>query len=255
MPCVCLSNTITRWKTLKAEKPHHVNFWSRLWRRLFRSTKPAARPPQTFAPLRARSDDGFIYEPYLQISHVRPRLCAEFQDRSQASATPLSDIIATLTNPQPQVAQNVPDQTAPSTPAQATSATPTQATPTASTQRAFYIPQPLPLSEHPTRADLINAESRLGSTIFGPIPVGHRREFFHDHNNIWIWYEDWLDQAAQTHRMTVRYEVRTSGVFKKVAAGRYLKLEGDELENFRKATHAYLKIIKTQLYQPNILTF
>lgn len=231
MPCVCLSNTITRWKTLRAEKSHHVNFWSRLWRRLFRPTKPAARPPQTFAPLRTRSDDGFIYEPYLQISHARPRLCAEFQDRSQASATPLSDIIATLTNPQPQVAQND------------------------STQPAFYIPQPLPLSEHPTRADLINAESRLGSTIFGPIPVGHRREFFHDHNNIWIWYEDWLDQAAQTHRMTVRYEVRTSGVFKKVAAGRYLKLEGDELENFRKATHAYLKIIKTQLYQPNILTF
>lgn len=231
MPCVCLSNTVTRWKTLKAEKSHHVNFWSRLWRRLFRPTKPAARPPQTFSPLRAHSDDGFIYEPYLQISHSRPRLCAEFQDRSQASATPLSDIIATLTNPQPQVAQND------------------------SAQPAFYVPQPLPLSEHPTRADLINAESRLGSTIFGPIPVGHRREFFHDHNNIWIWYEDWLDQAAQTHRMTVRYEVRTSGVFKKVAAGRYLKLEGDELENFRKATHAYLKIIKTQLYQPNILTF
>lgn len=100
-----------------------------------------------------------------------------------------------------------------------------------------------------TRADLINAESRLGSAIFGPIPAGHRREFFHDRQNIWIWHEDWQDQAEQSHQMTVRYEVRTSGVYKKVAAGKYLRLEGDELENFRQATHAYLYMVKKYLYK------
>lgn len=102
---------------------------------------------------------------------------------------------------------------------------------------------------HLTRADLINAESRLGSTIFGPIPAGHRREFFHDRNNVWIWHEDWSDGQNNPHQMTVRYEVRTTGVYKKVAQGKYLKLEGDELENFRKATHAYLYVIKKNLYQ------
>lgn len=99
-----------------------------------------------------------------------------------------------------------------------------------------------------TRADLINAESRFGSTIFGPIPDGHRREFFHDQKNIWIWHEDWTDQQNKSHQITVRYEVRTSGVYKKIAAGEYFKLEGDELENFRKATHAYLFVIKKHLY-------
>lgn len=99
-----------------------------------------------------------------------------------------------------------------------------------------------------TRADLINAESRLGSTIFGPIPAGHRREFFHDQKNIWIWHEDWYDGQHNPHQMTVRYEVRTSGIYKKVATGKYLKLEGDELDNFRKATHAYLYVIKKNLY-------
>ncbi len=99
-----------------------------------------------------------------------------------------------------------------------------------------------------TRADLINAESRLGSTIFGPIPEGHRREFFHDRENIWIWHEDWTDERHHSHELTVRYEVRISGVYKKVSAGKYFKLEGDELENFRQATHAYLHVIKKHLY-------
>lgn len=100
-----------------------------------------------------------------------------------------------------------------------------------------------------THADLINAESRLGSTIFGPIPAGHRREFFHDRQGIWIWHEDWQDAAANERELTVRYEVRKSGVYKKISAGNYFKLEGGELENFRRAAHAYLKVIKTYLYK------
>ncbi len=99
-----------------------------------------------------------------------------------------------------------------------------------------------------TRADLINAESRLGSKIFGPVPEGHHREFFHDRQNIWIWHEGWSDQAGHDRQLTVRYEVRPSGVFKKIAAGKYLKLEGAELDNFRRATHAYLRLIKQHLY-------
>lgn len=105
-----------------------------------------------------------------------------------------------------------------------------------------------PKSGKLSRLDLINAESRLGSAIFGPIPEGHRREFFHDQQNIWIWYEDWQDQSHNSHQMTVRYEVRQSGIYKKVSAGKYFKLEGDELDNFRKATHAYLYMVKKYLY-------
>lgn len=105
------------------------------------------------------------------------------------------------------------------------------------------------MRHRPTRAELINAESRLGSTIFGPIPAGHRREFFHDQHNVWIWHEDWRDAHHHEHVMTVRYEVRPSGVYKKLSAGRYVKLVGQELENFRQATHVYLYLIKQQLYR------
>lgn len=109
-------------------------------------------------------------------------------------------------------------------------------------------PNPLPIRYRPSREQLINAESRLGSTLFGPIPDGHRREFFHDRDNIWIWHESWTDSEHHARQLTVRYEARPSGVYKKVAAGKYFKLEGDELENFRKATRAYLRLIKRQLY-------
>lgn len=114
---------------------------------------------------------------------------------------------------------------------------------------ALSLPLSFNFATKPSRADLINAESRLGSSIFGPIPAGHRREFFHDRKNVWIWHEDWQDAAQQPRQLTVRYEVRTSGVYKKVAAGKYLKLEGDELSNFRRATRAYLYLVKKYLYQ------
>lgn len=112
----------------------------------------------------------------------------------------------------------------------------------------LHSPKIAKITNKPSRANLINIESRLGSTIFGPIPEGHRREFFHDQNNVWIWHEDWVDRQQNTHQMTVRYEVRSSGVYKKISTGKYFKLEGDELENFRKATHVYLYMIKRYLY-------
>lgn len=105
-----------------------------------------------------------------------------------------------------------------------------------------------PLSSSPTLSDKINAESRLGSLVFGPVPEGHQREFFHDRDNVWIWYESWEDEEGVTHEQTVRYEVRPSGVFKKLAAGQYSQIQGGELENFRRATHTYLALIKRHLY-------
>lgn len=103
-------------------------------------------------------------------------------------------------------------------------------------------------SRRPSRAELINAESSLGRTLFGPIPTGHRREFFHDRGNVWIWHEGWAEPGREPHQMTIRYEVRPTGVFKKLSAGSYVALEGIELENFRRAAHAYLYLIKRNLY-------
>lgn len=96
--------------------------------------------------------------------------------------------------------------------------------------------------------DLINAESALGRTIFGPIPSGHQREFFEYRKNIWIWYESFTKPSGGLQEMTIRYEVRPSGVYKRPGNGTYRKIQGVELDNFRKAAQAYLGLIKKKLY-------
>ena len=77
-----------------------------------------------------------------------------------------------------------------------------------------------PLFKNPTvkrptimRDDLINAESELGRTIFGPVPVGHQREFFQYTKNVWMWHENWTD-LGKRYEITIRYEVRKDGVYK-----------------------------------------
>ena len=99
-----------------------------------------------------------------------------------------------------------------------------------------------------TYDDLINAEAELGRTIFGPIPNGHEREFFEAKKNVWIWHESYLDDSGILKEITVRYEVRPAGVYKKSAKGKYKKLAGDELDNFRKAAKVYLNLVKSKLY-------
>ena len=112
---------------------------------------------------------------------------------------------------------------------------------------AFLAPKTSTKSQL-TKTDLINAESALGRTIFGPIPAGHQREFFSLKKNVWIWHENWNDQFGKLNEMTVRYEVRPTGVFKRINKSDYRKIEGEELKNFRQATHIYLDLVKTNLY-------
>ena len=96
--------------------------------------------------------------------------------------------------------------------------------------------------------ELMNAESKLGSTLFGPIPDGHQREFFAFKKNVWIWYERWSGQDGTLQELTIRYEVKPAGIFKRAGNGNYEKIHGAELENFRRAVHSYLQLVKTKLY-------
>lgn len=101
--------------------------------------------------------------------------------------------------------------------------------------------------EHYNDDEYINAESAYGRTLFGPIPAGHQREFFRDKKNIWIWHENWVE-FDQKREITIRYEVRPDGVYKKPLGHGYTRIDGEELENFRKALRAYLQLIKQNLY-------
>ena len=106
----------------------------------------------------------------------------------------------------------------------------------------------IPYSNKLSYDELINAESALGRTLFGPIPTGHQREFFKSKDNVWIWHENWTDEIGNLQNMTIRYEVRPEGVYKKIADSGYVKIEGEELNNFRQAAKNYLELVKTKLY-------
>ena len=99
-----------------------------------------------------------------------------------------------------------------------------------------------------TYEELINAESALGRTLFGPVPEGCRREFFESKPNVWIWHESFVNSLGRMEEMTIRYEVRPTGVYKKPTGGTYERLEGVELDNFRRAARGYLNLVKTKLY-------
>ncbi len=98
-----------------------------------------------------------------------------------------------------------------------------------------------------TEADLINAESKLGATLFGKIPEGHRREFFRYRHNVWVYHESWTENGKKMET-TITYMVRENGVYKCPLGSEYIKITGKELENFKRATIEYLKLIKQKLY-------
>jgi hypothetical protein len=87
--------------------------------------------------------------------------------------------------------------------------------------------------------NLIRREAKIGGKLFGPIPAGHRREFFCLNEHTWVWYEEWTDANRQKQSKTTRYDVRPNGVIK-VQDGhpsQYVELE--EARNLYQAVELY----------------
>lgn len=99
-----------------------------------------------------------------------------------------------------------------------------------------------------TERELLKLESEIGSTLFGPVPQGHTREFFCLDEATWIWHEQWLENRKLT-TSTVRYEVQPQGVLKVQEGARYSYLEGDELRNFMIAVRMYYEQVARSVYK------
>ena len=65
-----------------------------------------------------------------------------------------------------------------------------------------------------TERELIELEAEIGGALFGPIPHGHRREFFCLDEHTWVWHEEWVDANKQRQVTSTRYEIHTNGVLK-----------------------------------------
>jgi hypothetical protein len=100
-----------------------------------------------------------------------------------------------------------------------------------------------------THRDLIRMESRIGGQLFGPVPKGHRREFFCLDSDTWVWYEEWIDPATRKRvSTTTRYEVHDNGVLKVQEGQPYKFVEGQELTNLVWAMHLYYEEVARNIY-------
>ena len=100
-----------------------------------------------------------------------------------------------------------------------------------------------------TERELIQLESEIGKNLFGPIPKGHRREFFNLDKNTWIWYEEYNDENGEKKSSTTRYEVQEKGILKAQDGARYSYLEGAELQNLVLAVQMYYEQVMRNVYK------
>ena len=100
-----------------------------------------------------------------------------------------------------------------------------------------------------TDRELLREESKIGATLFGPVPKGRRREFFCLDESTWIWHEEWRDKKGVERQTTIRYEIHPNGILKVSDGPRYQFIEGTELDNFAKATRLYYEETARKIYK------
>lgn len=100
-----------------------------------------------------------------------------------------------------------------------------------------------PDSEREFESALMRGEAKIGGQLFGPVPKGHRREFFCLDEHTWIWHEEWVDDQGQRHVVTTRYIVRPNGIIKTLDGHTYQNLTSREAHNLAKAARLYYQRI------------
>jgi hypothetical protein len=100
-----------------------------------------------------------------------------------------------------------------------------------------------------TERELIELEAEIGGKLFGPIPAGHRREFFCLDEHTWVWHEEWNDENGQRQISSTRYEVHQNGVLKAQNGTVYKFIDGDELRNLSVAVQLYYEAVTRDIYR------
>jgi len=99
-----------------------------------------------------------------------------------------------------------------------------------------------------TERELIELEAEIGGKLFGPIPAGHRREFFCLDEHTWVWHEEWVDENKQRQVTSTRYEIHDNGILKAQDGKVYKFIEGAELRNLVLAIRLYYEAVARGIY-------
>jgi len=94
---------------------------------------------------------------------------------------------------------------------------------------------------------LLRREAKMGGQLFGPVPAGHRREFFCLDRYTWVWHEEWVDASGKAQALTTRYDIRPQGILKSQGSNSYQLVKGDELRNLYQAARLYRDNLHAQV--------
>lgn len=98
------------------------------------------------------------------------------------------------------------------------------------------------------RHKLMLHEARIGGTLFGEVPAGHRREFFCLDKHTWVWHEEWTDENGQRQIVTTRYDVRPDGILKSQNGSHYQQVSLQEARNLAQAAEIYANRTRNEVY-------
>lgn len=109
--------------------------------------------------------------------------------------------------------------------------------------RNFVVPQNDQVRDTIIYRNILRDAAKMGGEVFGPIPVGTRREFFCLDEHTWVWHEEWTDErGARQVRMT-RYDVRPHGIFKAQDGQPYRPVSVEEANRLCNAGREYQRRI------------
>lgn len=97
--------------------------------------------------------------------------------------------------------------------------------------------------------EVLRYEARMGGELFGPVPAGHRREFFCLDRYTWVWHEEWTDQSGKPQAVTTRYNIRPDQVLKTQNDQPARPVSKDELKNLYRAIKLYGERMPQELHR------
>lgn len=89
--------------------------------------------------------------------------------------------------------------------------------------------------------NVIRESAKMGGTLFGPVPEGHRREFFCLDEHTWVWHEEWTDNNSIRRAITTRYDVRPNGILKAQDGQPYQAVSAQEAHRLFAAGKMYYR--------------
>ncbi len=96
---------------------------------------------------------------------------------------------------------------------------------------------------------VLRKAAKIGGELFGPLPAGHRREFFCLDAHTWVWHEEWTDNKGIRQILTTHYTVRPDGILKSQNNDGYRLVDDAELRNLKHAVKLYGERVPAELYR------